>query len=78
MYVPFSLQKEQQTNVVSVETKTKANLLGHDCKVTALPEGTESWFTGLDSILIAIRKTNKWDIVKRELKGKIEYPKDFD
>lgn len=28
-----------------------SNLLGHNCKVTALPEGAMSWFTGLDSIL---------------------------
>lgn len=27
------------------------NLLGHNCEVTALPEGAERWFTGLDSIL---------------------------
>lgn len=32
--------------------QTLGNLLGHNCKVTALPEGTERWFTGLDSILL--------------------------
>lgn len=32
--------------------QTLWNLLGHNCKVTALPEGTECRFTGLDSILL--------------------------
>lgn len=32
--------------------QTLGNLLGHNCKVTALPEGTERRFTGLDSILL--------------------------
>lgn len=34
-----------------IRKQTISNLLGHNCEVTALPEGAESWFSGLDSIL---------------------------
>lgn len=34
-----------------IRKQTMRNLLGHNCKVTALPEGAESWFSRLDSIL---------------------------
>lgn len=49
--------------------KTMRNLLGHNCKVTALPESIESWFTGLDSILPGEVKSREY-VVKRKIKYK--------
>lgn len=40
------------------------NLLGHNCEVTALPEGAESWFTGLHSIL-------QWEVKSGEYEMEI-------
>lgn len=31
------------------------NLLGHNCKVAALFEGTDCWFCRLDSILLKVK-----------------------
>lgn len=31
------------------------NLLGHNCKVAALFEGTDCWFRRLDSILLKVK-----------------------
>ncbi len=47
----------------NIEVKqTMRNLLCHDCKVTALPEGAESWFTGLDSILPVEAKSREYEM----------------
>lgn len=46
-----STQNTNFTQQTLMRNQTVCDLLGHDCKVTALPECAESRFTGLDSIL---------------------------
>lgn len=58
--------------------KTMRNLLGHDREVAALPERTEGWFTGLDSILTGeARGSQKQAITKENVTVSLHIKKPF-
>lgn len=54
------------------------NLLGHNCKIAALFEGTDCWFRRLDSILLKVKaKLKKIKIAQlQKISNSCENPAD--